>query len=118
MNLSSDLVDKMIDVSADIRIATMQRYNALGCTHVEARRKLTLNEGTDCPKCQTQMVTGFIPDSTYGGFSLPGWYPGDPAKSWLGTYKVDTKQLIPIRTFRCPNCGYIESYAKWAKRSP
>src|SRR6266516_2809721 len=53
-----------------------------------------------------------IPDTTYGGFVSAGWYPGDPVKSWWGTYKVDRKQLIPIQTFRCPNCGYVESYAK------
>jgi len=37
--------------------------------------------------------------------------PGAPKVSrWFGL-KVDKKNLVPISTWRCGRCGYLESYA-------
>jgi len=63
-----------------------------------------------CPKCQGQMVQGFIADYTHGSIIVSAWTPGPPKKSfWSG---VRIPQRIPIGTFRCSSCGYIESYAR------
>src|SRR5947207_13480902 len=96
-------------------VGSVRQAKMLSAAREPRRGDRPLDEGIDCPKCRTQMVTGWIPDTTYGGFVSAGWYPGDPVKSWWGTYKVDRKQLIPIQTFRCSNCGYVESYAKGAR---
>lgn len=52
--------------------------------------------------------TGF----THGGIHVSAWVEGPPEKSfWTGT-KVPAEKRIPIGTFRCPKCGFLESYAR------
>jgi hypothetical protein len=64
-----------------------------------------------CPKCQGEMVQGFVPDYSHATILVGSWVEGPPVKSfWSGT-KVRRKQCIPIATFRCADCGYLESYA-------
>ncbi len=66
----------------------------------------------DCPKCDAKMVQGFIVDRSQGGSrSVSSWVEGPPEKTfWSGTNAPDDKQ-IPIGTFRCSGCGYLESFA-------
>ena len=64
-----------------------------------------------CPKCQGQMVQGFIIDQTAGGNLVSQWVAGAPRKSfWSGT-KIDRSAIVPVAVFRCESCGYLESYA-------
>jgi hypothetical protein len=63
-----------------------------------------------CPKCQGEMVQGFVADYGEGRIYVSSWVEGPPVKSlWYGT-KV--REKIPIGTFRCAVCGYLESYAR------
>ncbi len=39
------------------------------------------------------------------------WVEGTPVKSFWTGIKVKDKQQLKIKTFRCANCGYLESYA-------
>ena len=65
-----------------------------------------------CPKCGGRMEQGFVLDNTYGARVVSQWAPGAPRKSfWTGT-KVADKDLIPIGTFRCASCGFLEMYAR------
>ncbi|HEX8921155.1 MAG TPA: hypothetical protein VF766_06735 [Pyrinomonadaceae bacterium] len=65
-----------------------------------------------CQKCQHEMEEGFIADVTYGAVVTSKWIEGEPEKSfWTGT-KTKGKRHVEILTFRCTNCGYLESYAK------
>jgi hypothetical protein len=66
-----------------------------------------------CPKCQTEMQEGFIPDHGHQGTVLvSSWVAGPPEPSfWMGL-KLGGKELRPIVTNRCPACGYLESYAR------
>jgi hypothetical protein len=65
------------------------------------------------------MEQGFVLDNSYGprtrisGYSgVSQWAAGAPLKSfWSGTRLPDEK-LIPIGTYRCASCGYLESYAR------
>jgi hypothetical protein len=58
------------------------------------------------------MVQGFVMDNTYGGRLVSQWSEGTPQKSfWQGTKMPEEKQ-IPIGTFRCDGCGFLESYAR------
>lgn len=51
-------------------------------------------------------------DNSQGARSVGHWVPGPPEKSfWRGT-KLPDEELIPIGTFRCGSCGYLESYAR------
>jgi predicted nucleic-acid-binding Zn-ribbon protein len=66
----------------------------------------------ECPKCRGRMEQGFIVDNSYGALIVSHWAPGAPRKSfWTGT-KVHQEKQIPIGTFRCAACGYLEHYAK------
>ena len=58
------------------------------------------------------MEQGFVLDQTYGARGVSQWAAGAPVKSfWTGT-KLPEEKLVPIGTYRCSSCGYLESYAK------
>ena len=64
-----------------------------------------------CPKCNGRMEQGFVLDHTYGGRLVSRWAPGAPQKSfWNGTKLPDDS--VPIGSFRCESCGYLELYAR------
>ena len=64
-----------------------------------------------CPKCGDKMVQGFVVDNNHGGFHVASWIRGAPQRSFWWRTKVDRKNAIPIGTFRCSACGFLESYA-------
>jgi hypothetical protein len=76
-----------------------------------------MNETVECLRCHAQMEPGFVPDNTHAGFQEQKWSPGKPEPSfWMGM-KLDADLEIPVRTLRCPKCGYLESYAFRGSRS-
>ena len=66
----------------------------------------------DCPKCRGRMEEGFIKDEGYGTSHPSKWVEGTPEKSFWTGLKTRGKEQVEIRTFRCTQCGYLESYAK------
>jgi hypothetical protein len=65
-----------------------------------------------CPKCETEMHAGFVLDSSDGRFLEGQWFEGKFETRWLG-YRLRTrKPPVPIKTYRCASCGYLESYAR------
>ena len=74
-----------------------------------------VSDNRQCPKCNGQMIRGFTVDMGTGDWTLgarhvSNWAPGAPIKSFLFKTWVPRNSL-PIGTFRCPSCGYLESYA-------
>ena len=71
-----------------------------------------MNVGTStCPKCDGEMVRGYISDRTRGGF-VRNWFEGEPKRSfWSGT-KGAPLPGVPVGTFRGSKCGFLESYAR------
>ncbi len=66
----------------------------------------------NCPKCQGLMEEGFILDrGHYDTKRVNTWVEGEPVKSFWSGIKVKDKQQFQLKTFRCANCGYLESYA-------
>ncbi len=68
-----------------------------------------------CPKCAGAMEEGFLPDQSEG-FYVPHWQPGSPEPvrflgGNVGTFKVNKDQWRPVITYRCTQCGFLESYA-------
>lgn len=59
------------------------------------------------------MIHGFIMDYADGPARMVShWAEGEPKKSfWMGT-KMPENKLIPIGTFRCNSCGFLEAYAR------
>ncbi len=63
-----------------------------------------------CPKCQSSMTEGFIPDQSENGSKVSKWIEGLPEKRWWGL-KVRGKTQFAVQTFRCMRCSYLENYA-------
>ena len=70
-----------------------------------------------CPKCQSRMETGFVPDFSYGAVLLSKWCRGLPQpKKLFGfiqkyTIQADYRSGFPMTAFRCPKCTLVEFYA-------
>ena len=67
-----------------------------------------------CPKCHGEMVPGYVLDFTPIGNRVSKWNDGPPKKAgWAGIAGIkDSASQIPISTFRCQSCGFLESYAR------
>lgn len=66
-----------------------------------------------CPKCQGEMEVGFVQDRIDKLYEVGSqWAAGTPAKSFFGVLKRPARSPIPIGTFRCVVCGFLESYAR------
>ena len=64
-----------------------------------------------CVKCGGEMEEGFVLDNTSRARLQSEWVEGAPERSrWTGV-RLKGKEQLPIVTFRCPRCGYLESYA-------
>ncbi len=62
-----------------------------------------------CPKCQGEMEEGMPVDQGSWGTLMPqqqDWQKGKEVNIPIG------KPNYKIRSYRCTNCGYLESYAK------
>jgi hypothetical protein len=70
---------------------------------------------TRCPKCNGEMVQGFIWHATGPTRLVSSWVEGAPEKtSWLfqESTKVPKDKCVPVGAFRCSACGFVESYAR------
>jgi hypothetical protein len=64
-----------------------------------------------CSKCQGVMERGFTLDEGYGRRGPSHWVQGAPKRSFLFGVTFNSPP-IPIGTFRCNSCGYLETYAR------
>ncbi len=58
------------------------------------------------------MVEGFILDENYTVHLVSRWVAGVPEKALMTGTKVKGKEQRKIEAYRCPTCGYVESYAR------
>lgn len=66
-----------------------------------------------CPKCNGQMIEGFVIDHPLGYSAYPAqWHPGRPQCNVFGGTEIEKDRLISIQSYRCEQCGYLEQYAK------
>ncbi|HET9950494.1 MAG TPA: PF20097 family protein [Candidatus Eisenbacteria bacterium] len=72
-------------------------------------------ETTRCPKCKGEMEPGFLLDRADADLPHAAeWMEGAPEKSFWTGLKTKGKERFPVRTHRCRECGFLESYAKKA----
>ena len=70
------------------------------------------NRSLTCPRCGGGMETGFTIDVGYGKTAVPKWAAGEPDSSfWSSGLKLRGKEQLAVVTYRCRQCGYLESYA-------
>lgn len=58
------------------------------------------------------MEEGFVADKAH--YSVPEtqkWVEGAPERSRWSGIKLRGHVVIPVKTYRCEKCGYLESYA-------
>lgn len=64
-----------------------------------------------CPKCGTTMEPGFILDTGLGHANASTWIEGELGpRPW--TARLEGRDRFAMTTYRCPGCGYLESYAR------
>jgi hypothetical protein len=67
----------------------------------------------NCLSCKVEMEEGFIPDLGHANAaSQPKWTEGAPEKSFWTGLKLKDRERLPIATYRCPQCGLLQSYAR------
>jgi hypothetical protein len=58
------------------------------------------------------MEPGLLLDKGHhSSLNVSEWLEGEPEKSFWTGLKTKGKERFAVRTFRCPKCGYLESYA-------
>jgi hypothetical protein len=72
---------------------------------------MSMNNSVECLRCHTVMELGYVADVSQGGYLQQRWAPGSPEPSFWTGLKAKKDQSVPIVTLRCPDCGYLESYA-------
>lgn len=70
-------------------------------------------QGSPCLRCGGTMETGFVADKAH--YSVPGtqkWVEGPPEPSFWSGLRMKDREVIPVITFRCEKCGWLDSYAQ------
>ena len=58
------------------------------------------------------METGVLLDKGHGdALNTAEWLEGEPERSFWTGVKTKGRERLPVRTYRCVKCGYLESYA-------
>jgi hypothetical protein len=68
-----------------------------------------LPESPTCPRCRSGMVRGYLLDRAQGGFGMGMWLEGPPVRPG---FTPRLERSIPIVSYRCTGCGYLELYAR------
>ena len=69
-----------------------------------------------CPKCAGQMENGFLLDVSTG-YGQSTWVEGQPEHTRFSMIKIKGKRMYQTITFRCVNCGFLESYSPRASNT-
>ena len=65
-----------------------------------------------CAKCGSAMEAGFVLDQTHDAVvRQSAWVDGAPEPGFWTGLKLKGHQRLPVTTYRCSACGYLESYA-------
>ncbi|MSR61220.1 MAG: hypothetical protein EXS08_02065 [Planctomycetes bacterium] len=70
----------------------------------------------NCPECRVAMEAGHVADRARSSLCTPLWVAG-PA-DWTGTHiwsvasKLKGHDVYAVVSYRCPNCGFLSSFAR------
>ncbi len=67
-----------------------------------------------CSRCDGELVEGYIVDTIIGADARSAtWAQGRPKKALLsGVMPSSGLDPVPITTYRCKECGLLESYVE------
>ena len=66
----------------------------------------------NCPKCKGQMQEGLVVDFNYAGVLPSMWIQDQAQASAASSSNMNGKRKIKTVTYRCSDCGYLDSYAR------
>ena len=69
-----------------------------------------MTQDLKCTKCNGQMNEGLVVDFNYTG-AIPSMWVEDQAQI-NGSNMMNGKRKIKTVTYRCTDCGYLDSYAR------
>jgi hypothetical protein len=68
------------------------------------------NKEHECPKCRARIEWAFIVGYSHmNQMRVSNWVEGVPEKGWWLGLSVKDKRSLPVTTYRCVSCGYLES---------
>ena len=64
----------------------------------------------ECLRCRTVMEQGYVMDRGHGSTpaGVATWVSGVAEQSWWTGLKLKGRDQVPLETFLCRNCGYVE----------
>jgi len=70
-------------------------------------------EAVTCAGCGGTMEEGFVLDRGHYGFPAEQqWVEGEPQSSFWTGLKTEGRRLFKVITYRCEQCGRLDSYAR------
>jgi ribosomal protein L44E len=66
----------------------------------------------NCSKCNSDMQQGLVVDLSYAGIIQSMWIEDQPENSVVAGIADHHKRKAKTITYRCSNCGFLDSYAK------
>ena len=67
---------------------------------------------TQCPRCSGKMLQGFVFESEGPKRIVSSWVEAAPEAIFARGAKTSGQKRLPIATFCCSECGFLESYAR------
>lgn len=65
-----------------------------------------------CSKCSSEMQAGLVVDLNYAGIIRSMWVDEQAGNGASPETVMSGKRKVKTTTYRCSNCGYLDSYAK------
>jgi hypothetical protein len=65
-----------------------------------------------CSKCSGEMQEGLVVDLNYAGIIPSMWVEDQAGKGATPATVMNGKRKVKTVTYRCSNCGYLDSYAQ------
>lgn len=69
-----------------------------------------MTEAMRCMRCGGPMEVGFMRDLAHRHKAQAAWVGGTPQPALLWGVVTHGRE-VPVVTYRCEGCGYLESYA-------
>jgi hypothetical protein len=66
----------------------------------------------NCSKCNGDMQEGLVVDLSYAGILRSMWVEDEPETQVVAGIADNHKRKLKTITYRCSNCGFLDSYAK------
>ena len=65
-----------------------------------------------CSKCNSDMQQGVVVDLSYAGVLSSMWVEDQAETGVVAGIADNHKRKLKTITYRCSNCGFLDSYAK------